>query len=159
MEPLQAATKELRKALEDILGDADKLSQTTNVVDICKFYKNVYEQHKLLEELTKLLGGIKEEFSKRIIPNLLEGMQIDSISTSGRQFTLVSEFRASIPENKREKGLAWLKANGFDMIVKENVNATTLSSAMREWIKDKGELPPEDVMTIHQGHYISMKKK
>lgn len=159
MEDLKHAIKLLRESTQDVMVAGESLKRTTNIPEICAFYKNVYEQLELLEELVGVIKSIKEEYSKKVIPNLFEAMQVDSIKTSGRSFIRMPEFRASIPQDKMEKGLEWLRNEGYGMIIKEGVNAQTLASAMREWIKEKGKLPPEDVMSIHTDHYISMRKK
>lgn len=155
---LKYCVKYLKEATEDTIAKAAELKKTIDVPAVCGFYKELYEVIQLLEAYTTLLKDIKEDYSKDFIPKLMEGMGFDSLKTKGRSFTLVPEFRANIPEEMRENGIKWLRANGYENLVKEGVNSQTLSAAMKEWVKEKGKLPPEDVMKIHRGRYVSMKK-
>lgn len=159
MDTLKDATKALKTAMEDITSEGERLKKTTDIPGILAFYKNVYEYHALLDQLVGLLADVKEEYSKRVIPPLFQAAQVDSVRALGKNFILNPEFHASMPAEKLPKGIEWLKANGYEPLIKEGVNGKTLTAAMRDWIKDKGELPPEDVMTIYMGHYISMRKK
>lgn len=159
MEEIKTAVKALSKAANALLDQAEKHKQSTNVPEICAFYKTVYESIEPIEKLLEVFKNIKTEYSKQVMPALFQSLNVDSINTSGRQFILNPEFHASMPQNKQEKGMAWLREKGYDMLIKEGVNAQTLTGAMKEYIQEKGELPPEDVMTLHIGHYISMRKK
>lgn len=158
MEELKTALKSMHIACESAVIKAEALKATTNIPEICAFYRDIYESLSSFEELESILKGIKEEYSKRVIPTLFEAQDVDNIKTAGKLFVLNPEFRASMSQEKLEKGLAWLREKGYGMLIKEGVNAQTLTAAVKEYVKEKGELPPEDVMSIHMGHYISMRK-
>ena len=159
MQELKTTIKELRKALNEVIIEAEKQKMSTNIVEICSFYKTIYEEFSLLDELNTLLKGVKTEFAKDIIPKLFEANQVDSIVTANRQFILNSEFHASIPADNQPEAFKWLMDNDYGMLIKAGVNSQSLSSAMKEYVKDKGELPPKEIMNIHIGSKISMRKK
>lgn len=159
MEELKHALKLLQECLTDLVVEGEKLKITDNIPEICKYYRQVYEVVDVIDAQLKIAQEIKTEFSKKVMPPLFEAKEVSSISSAGRQFILNPEIRVSIPQDKLARGVAWLRENGYGMIVKEGVNAQTLTAAIREYIQDKGQMPPEDAMTVHMGHYISMRKK
>src|SRR5687767_13737518 len=159
MQELKDTIKKLQDALGSVVAEAQRMNTTNDIPSICAFYKSIYETLDLFEQQVAILQNVKEEYSKKVMPPLFQAMDAISITAAGKLFVLNPDFHASMPQAKQEKGLPWLKSIGYDSIVKEGVNAQTLTSAMREYIKDKGVLPPDDVMTIHIGHYISMRKK
>lgn len=159
MEELKHALKLLQECLTDLVVEGDKLKLTDNIPEICKYYRQVYEVVDVIDAQLAIAQEIKTEFSKKVMPPLFEAKEVSSISSAGRQFILNPEIRVSIPQEKLTKGLGWLRDNGYGMLVKEGVNAQTLTAAVREYIRDKGQMPPEDTMNIHMGYYISMRKK
>jgi hypothetical protein len=93
------------------------------------------------------------------MPDLFESNELDNITIANRVFIRGSRLYANIPEDKRLEAIKWLKDNGYAMLVKEGVNSNSLSAAMKEHVADKGEYPPEDIIKIHMGAQISMRKK
>lgn len=158
MEQLKTALKVLQAACSEAVVEGERLKQTINIPEICAFYKSIYNDLDALEGLTGIIRSIKEEYSKKVIPTLLEAQDVTSIKTAGKHFILMPEFRANMSQEQQEKGLAWLREKGYGGLIKEGINASTLSAAIKEYVTDKGELPPEDIMSIHMGHYVSMRK-
>lgn len=155
---LRDATKYFRAATEEVVVTADKLRTSINPKEVCEFYQDLYDQLKLIEELTKLLTGIKDDYRKIVIPKLMQGLGMTSMTLDKRQFVRVPELRVSVPEDMVPKCKAWLEEKGYPSVAKETINAQTITSVMREWIDNNGELPPEDTMKIYIGEYVSMKK-
>lgn len=158
METIKPTIKSLKDTSQEAIIEMEKLKNTTNIPELCKFYKELSEGIEVLESLMKSLSEIKEELSNKTLPDLFEATGVDSIKVHNRQFILTGRLFANMPLHMQEKGLDWLRKEGYSAIIKEGVNASTLSSAMKEYNNDTGKLPPEDAMTIFIKKGISVRK-
>lgn len=158
MKKLKQAIEALQEATEEILAEFEQVKTSDNVPLICNTYKEIYDFHKELEALTKIISGIKSELSELELPEILENNKMDSLKTGGRNFFPQPRLFISIKSGKEEEGCAWLRELGYDPIIKETVNGNTLSSSMLEFVRNKGVLPPEEFFNVHIKNSISMRK-
>lgn len=121
-------------------------------------YRVIYELDSLLEKISKIVKGVKTDLSYKIIPDIMENLKIDSMRYDGRNFIRSIALRASIPEAKQEKGYQWLKDNGLGGVIKEGVNANSLSSVLSDFVEETGITPPEDCISLHRQPYIQVRK-
>lgn len=159
MEDAKEAIKLLKKVAEEAVSQLEKLRVSTNLVEVCKIYKELSDALELIEAYTKILNSVYSDISEQILPKLFEGLDVDSIKAHNRQFILNNRTFFSIPQEKQSEGYKWLKEHGYGMLVKDSVNAQTLSAAMNEYVDEKGEYPPEEAMTKYSKKYISIRKK
>lgn len=157
-EELKEAIRVLRKAASNVVLKAEQLKVSTNIVEVCDFYKLIHESNELLNEQMELIAGTKKDLSYEILPGLFEANQIDSIKVKGKNIIHVASIHASLPEEQRLKGLNWLRSNGYGMVIKEGVNAQTLTAAVKSYIKEKGEMPPKEIFSVHMRGHITMRK-
>lgn len=129
-----------------------------NIAELLKFYRQLRDANSQIDQLCKILNELEQNLSYKIIPDIMETMQMDSLKSGGYTYSVNVRNNASIPLDKREKGLQWLKNNGLSAIISETVNAKTLSSAVTQHIVEKGLIPPEDAISLHQQKYISVRK-
>lgn len=155
---LKNALIELNKATQQIIQTFAELERSDNIVEVCQAFKELSEQLSNLEIYQKELNLIYDKFSGTIIPDLFESNKIDSIKLSGRNFILSTRPFFSIPQDKEEKGFAYLKEIGLESLIKPKVNGNSLSSAISEIMREKGIMPPEDCVSVHIKKYISMRK-
>lgn len=159
MASLNDVVRELTAVLTNLVPESERVKKSGNIVEAGQFYKMLYESYKSLDELTSLLCAMKDEFSKTICPDLFEANGVRSISIGGKKLTLSAKVRANMPYEKLSTGINWLRDNGYGDIIKEGVNANTLSSAMSAYIEEKNEMPPENAMTIYIEKTISVRKE
>lgn len=158
MENAKEAIKLLKALVDDTVVQIEKLRVSTNITEVCKFYRDLHEVSSLIETYLDIMKSTRTEFSERILPDLFENLGVDSIKAHNRNFVLNSRAYFSIPKDKQQEGHKWLKEKGYEMLIKEDVNAQTLSAAMNEYVEIKGEYPPEEVMSKYIKKYISLKK-
>jgi len=154
---LPDALKLLAKASKSILAEAEKLDKS-NIPELLAFYKRVYDGENILDDLHKIISGVKDKLSYETIPDTFESMGVDSIKGKGGNFIVGTRFNASIPFPKREAGYAWLRENGFSALITPTVNSKSLSSAIKEHIETTAVEPPEDCITIHRQRYTTIRK-
>ena len=150
-------TLDLNQALISLLEEREKL-QKDDLFGYLDLYGITYDASNNIEKAFKALTAFERDLSYEKITKVMEAKEVPSVRYKGRNF--ISSFRvfASIPENMRDKGFAWLKDHGLDGIVKETANANTLSSVMSDFIEETGITPPEDVMKLHRQPYIQVRK-
>lgn len=158
METIKSTIKSLKELSQEAIIKMEQLKDTTNIPELCKFYKDLTEGLELVEALVKSLKEIEGEISTKTLPDLLEATGVDSIKVHNRQFILTGRLLANMPLHMQEKGFKWLKEVGYGSIIKEGVNASTLSAAMKEYTENNGKLPPEDTMKIFIKKGVSVRK-
>lgn len=160
------------KALEDVIDDLEKTITDTvlcandistnnanDVPTLLRFFKKLKENNDKLEALFKISNETERKLSYEIIPTAFENAGMDSIKLAGRNFILGVRLDASIKLDDREKGYKWLKENGLGALIQPNVNSKTLSSAIKNFIEEKGILPPEESgIKLNKQRYIQMRK-
>lgn len=147
----------LQVAIRGMVAERDALDKS-NINEILEFYKKIYDSEAILDDLHKILSGVKENYSYEVIPDLFESMEIDSIKRKSGNFIVGSRFNASIPFDKREAGYKWLRDNNLGALITPTVNAKSLSSAIKEHIETTAIEPPEDCIKIHRQKYTSIRK-
>lgn len=151
------AWKKLYQEIEEALAELQELKDN-DLYGHLAVYKKIYEADSELERAAKLLKGIKSKLSYETIPKIMDDLKTDSIRYDGRNFIRSVRLDASIPEEMREKGYAWLKEQGLGSIIKESAHAKTLSSVLDDFIQETGVMPPEDCVKLHRQPYIQIRK-
>lgn len=158
MNTIKKTVESLKETVDFLVEKKSEHLKEPNLPEICKFYKDMSAQLEAMAALLKVLAEIKREYSESIIPNLIEALNFDSVKVGGYNYIPTSRIQFSIPEEKKEAGFKWLRENGFDMLIKEGVNSQSLTSAMAEFIEEKGIVPPEEAMSKNTKKYIQVRK-
>lgn len=154
---LKEAIDDLTKALvnaNSILNGLDK----GNLPELLKGFKTLTEEKNRLDDLVKIVNDIHSNFSHKVLPEAFRTLGVDSIKTAGRNFILNTKMRANITKEQQEAGFAWLRANGYEDLIRPSVNANSLSSVVNGFFEEHAKLPPEEAISIFTQEYISMRK-
>jgi hypothetical protein len=95
-----------------------------------KVASKVYEKRKLVAQLEGQLAQAAQELNGlefQQLPDLMHELGVDSMTfQNGLTVKLSMFYKATLPQSKslRERGLAWLRANGFGGIIKHEITAT-----------------------------------
>ncbi len=116
------------------------------------------DNRELLTSISKVVDAEYERLAKSYIPNMFNSMEIDSIKLHGRNFILMPRINWSLKADARPQGIQWLKDHGLSEIVREDVNAKTLTSALNALLESDAISPPQDIMNIHDEEYIQVRK-
>ena len=111
---------------EDIFADASsfdkvdpvegkRLSSLVNQLN--KVTKDIQEA----EDFLKTLKAQKQNISFEQIPEVMDEMGIDRLDVDGATVSLKSFVSASIPVDKKDEAYAWLRENGYDDIIKNDI--------------------------------------
>lgn len=116
--------------MEDIFDDMfDEGAALANVStgtgrqlsDLVRKLRNVENQIEDAEQHLKALKAEKHTLSVENIPALMDEMGVDRLDVDGVTVTRKMMVHASIPVDRREEAFAWLRSEGLDDIIKNDV--------------------------------------
>lgn len=135
----------------DLRKEADRLKSdlsTDSLADITSECNKLMALQDEIEKTKDLLKDLetKERFlSREVIPNLLHQVGVSEIKTTDGATVQVKPFiKASITKANQEKAFAWLRDNGLDDIIKNQVmvnfqkNEDNRAKDVFEDLKEKG---------------------
>lgn len=148
---------DLNDALINLMDEQRKLEKD-DLFGYLDLYGITYDASNNIEKAFKALAAFERDLSYDKIPKVMEAKEVPSMRYKGRNYISGMRIFASIPENMREAGFAFLKRHGLDGIIKETANANTLSAVMNDFVQETGITPEEHEMKIHRQPYIQVRK-
>ena len=112
--------------LEDSKDLLDNVEVTT-IAHECVRLKQKEDEVAALEEQLKNKKAEVDDISSRVIPELLAEQGLSEIKLAdGSAVTVKKEFRCTLPkdETKREQAYKWLRDQGLEDIIKNNIFVT-----------------------------------
>tara|TARA_R100000781_G_C4072572_1_gene124963 strand:+ start:452 stop:1057 length:606 start_codon:yes stop_codon:yes gene_type:complete len=111
---------------DNMFVDADTLSdvgaeETKNLSFLVQQLNEVISKIERCEETLKTLKKEKQRLSMETIPELMDEMGIERLDVEGATVSLKPFVSASIPTNRRQEAYTWLRENGLDDIIKNDV--------------------------------------
>ena len=98
-----------------------------------------------IAELKKVTTALQKKFDfvrKEAIPEKMENEGYDNIKLSGiGRVSLRGEIYAGVVTGKKDEANEWLREHGFDDLITEVVNASTLKAFTKEQMRNGNPLP------------------
>jgi hypothetical protein len=112
---------------DDLFDESNALSDidtgtTRTLSDLVRALRNVEQQIDDTENHLKALKQQKHKLSVENIPSLMDEMGVDRIDVDGVTVTRKMMVHASIPVDRKEDAFSWLRENGLDDIIKNDVS-------------------------------------
>lgn len=107
--------------------------------------------------ITNLLKGRFNYFREVSLPERLENDKIKNFSTDEWRIARTTKVLASIPPAVRDDAYQWLRDNDNGSLIKETVNASSLSALAKELMENGRELP-EEYFTVLPKNSVSFTK-
>lgn len=143
-------------------------AMTGNIPELIKHHSlgEVMDTFLLFEDAVVKIGEEAVALAKIIsyarevsLPERLDGDEIKTFTAdSGDRMSRTSRIFASIITGKTEDAFTWLRANEYGPLIKETVNASSLSAAAKEMIENGKELP-DDLFNSHYKDGVSITRK
>lgn len=113
----------------DIFDEADALSDvqhgaTRHLSDLVRKLRSVESEIADAEEHLKALKGEKHRLSTELIPSCMDEMGIERVDVDGVTVQRKLFVSASIPPARKDEAFAWLRDNGLDDIIKNDVTCS-----------------------------------
>jgi hypothetical protein len=114
---------------DDIFSEADALSnvgtqETKNLSDLVRTLRQVDKDIEKVEADLKALKQERQKLTTELIPGVMDEMGVDRLDVDGVAVTRKLIVSASISEDNREKAFGWLRDNGLDDIIKNDVTVS-----------------------------------
>lgn len=111
---------------DDIFSEADALSnvgtqETKNLSDLVRTLRAVDSDIEKTEQALKGLKQERQKLTTELIPGVMDEMGVDRLDVDGVTVTRKLIVSASISDEKREQAFGWLRENGLDDIIKNDV--------------------------------------
>jgi hypothetical protein len=111
---------------EDMFDDASALATvdtntSRNLSDLVRMLRKVEGEIETTEEHLKHLKSEKHKLSVENIPALMDEMGVERLDVDGVSVSRKMMVHASIPLDRKEEAFAWLRSQGLDDIIKNDV--------------------------------------
>lgn len=174
--------EKLYKALAEIVDGTEK------VAEIAESFVVVKGSAETLHEAIKNLNKLKEHISYTKLPEAFFEEEIKTLTTeSGYRITISSRMSVTFQQVEVDRdwladqpwaeefvtrisnqpdlrvtgkmaGYEWLKAHDMGALIQETVNASSLSSAIKELIEEEGKDPPDQIFSVKPAPFASVTK-
>jgi hypothetical protein len=104
-----------------------------------------------LEDAKAYASAIQKDYDilrKTVLPAKMEDAGLDSMVVTGvGRINVRPEMYTSVIKGQNEEAHHWLRENGYDAIVKETVNSSSLKAILKECMKE-GTIIPDNVFKV-----------
>jgi hypothetical protein len=105
------------------------------------------QKDKLETELTDINKELDLIRTKKI-PELMESMELRNVTIEGLgRVQLAADIYASTREGQKETAMTWLRDCGYDNMITETYNASSLKALFRRMISEGVDIP-DDIFNI-----------
>jgi hypothetical protein len=134
------------------------VQQQNPIVELANRLITIRDEKEALSEREKELNKLEEETERQLF-ELMISEDLEKFTYAGRTFRPEVKTYASIRAECKEEAFAWLKENGYGDLVKEQVNAQSLTSLYKE-LDENGELPEEfaQLLNVYQKQKIAVRR-
>jgi len=114
---------------EDIFDEGDALANIDSgtgkqLSTLVRSLREVENQIEKTENVLKQLKSEKHRMSVETIPGLMDEMGVERLDVDGLTVERKMMVHASIPQDRKEDAFAWLRENGLDDIIKNDVTCS-----------------------------------
>tara|TARA_E500000305_G_scaffold111360_2_gene123010 strand:+ start:4085 stop:4690 length:606 start_codon:yes stop_codon:yes gene_type:complete len=117
----------VKEIFEDIFDEASALKNVNteaskDLSSLVRDLRNVEQQIEDVENELSRLKSMKHKLSTEQLPQLMDEMGMEEIKVDGVKVTKGVVIHASIPPDKKDEAFAWLREEGHDDIIKNDVS-------------------------------------
>ena len=119
----------LMDIFEDLIDEGDKFASVDTgtgkqLSDLVRQLRSIEQFIEDAELNLKALKAEKHRLSVENIPGLMDEMGVDRLDVDGVSVSRKMIVHASIPQDRKEEAFAWLRENGLDDIIKNDVTCS-----------------------------------
>tara|TARA_R100000234_G_scaffold755_1_gene596 strand:+ start:1445 stop:2038 length:594 start_codon:yes stop_codon:yes gene_type:complete len=119
----------LMDIFEDLIDEGDKFASVDTgtgkqLSDLVRKLRSIEQDIEDAELNLKALKAEKHRLSVENIPGLMDEMGVDRLDVDGVSVSRKMIVHASIPQDRKEEAFAWLRENGLDDIIKNDVTCS-----------------------------------
>ncbi len=153
---LHLACQALVEVVAAVREDTKAVMATDDPIEVVKHFDQLRKINADNKVSREALGEMEEILSRNQIPELFDKRSLKTINIEAvGRVTVSYKWSASIID--KDRGYEWLRTNGYESLITETVNASTLSAFAKELVQDGSELP-DDIFKVGQNPYTSITK-
>lgn len=116
----------------------------TTLRELCIGMQEYQERKAVLEESLKAVNLDLDELRLRQIPDLMEQLEVKTATFEGiGRVQLANDIYASTREGQKESAITWLRDLGYEGMVTEGYNASSLKALFRRMLEDATPIPDD----------------
>lgn len=118
------------------------------------------EQKKVMEEQLKAINAEIDDLDAKLVQAMID-QETQSFSRAGKLYYIKTVTRASAKAGEQEHLCQVLKEAGYEDLVKESVNAQTLSGFIKEALEENNDELPDwlaDLVNVYEKQTVAMRK-
>lgn len=120
----------------------------TTLRELCIGMQIYQERKTTLEEQLKSINSDLDELRLRKIPDLMEQLEVKTATFEGvGRVQLANDIYASTREGQKEAAITWLRDLGYDGMVTEGYNASSLKALFRRMLEEATPIP-DDLFSV-----------
>ena len=110
--------------------------------ELCVAMRILEDRKEALELQLKEINGGLDELRMKNIPEMMDGLGVKNATFEGiGRVQLTADIFASTREGQKEKAMQWLRDCGYDGMISETYNASSLKALFRRQLKEGIEIP------------------
>lgn len=118
------------------------MSDLNDLRELCAKMANLQAAKEQREEVMKQLTEQLDDVRLRQIPNLMEELQVKTATFEGiGRVQLAADLYCSTVKGQQEKAMVWLRDCGYEEMISESYNATSMKALIRRLIEAGTEIP------------------
>ena len=111
---------------------------------LCAEMKKLQEQKTDLETQEKAINSQLDELRLKKIPELMESLEVKNATFEGLgRVQLAADLYASTREGKKADAMQWLRDCGYEDMITETYNASSLKALFRRQLAEGIDIPEQ----------------
>jgi hypothetical protein len=116
----------------------------TTLRTMCARMKDLQDRKTALEDSLTEINKELDKIRTKEIPEAMEALELRNATFEGLgRVQLATDLYASTKEGKKEAAIQWLQDCGYENMIVETYNASSLKALFRRMIADGAEIPDE----------------
>jgi hypothetical protein len=116
--------------------------------ELCVQMRTLQDRKEILEDELSQINKDLDKVRLVEIPQLMESLQLANAKFEGLgRVQLAVDIYASTREGQKEAAMQWLRDCGYEDMISETYNASSLKALFRRQMKE-GVMPPDDIFNV-----------
>ena len=118
------------------------MADLTDLKALCERMVQLQEAKEQREEVMKQLNAELDKVRLILIPNMMEELQVKTATFEGvGRVQLAGDLYCSTIKGKKDEAMQWLRDCGYDDMIKEEYNATSMKALIKRLIGEGTPVP------------------
>lgn len=123
--------------------------QQMSVMELAAYLRDLKDTIDEIKQVQSSMQKMYDFVSIAVLPERMDEEGIETVKVSGvGRLQLRSDIRCSTPAHNKEALHEWLRENGYESMIRPDVNSSTLKAFVKDCMKN-GEPFPEELLTVH----------